>query len=552
MRLLAIGGTFIVLFAFFAFLFARISNKDMSLLYGELEITDSSQIVSKIEGLGIPYQVRGGGAQIFVPSDEVDRLRLTMAGEGLPSGGSVGYEVFDKSEGFGTSTFVQNLNHTRALEGELGRTIGSIQGVRHARVHLVLGKKELFSRESHEPSASLFLKMKGQKRLGKQEILAIQHLVSAAVPSLKVSQISIVDDKGTLLARGQDDQSAHLGAMALEETKLNLENRLKNNLEDLLEKSLGPHKVWVKVTADLETERVHSQEEKYDPESKVARSTQSTEESGDSKEAEGNDAVTVQNNLPQGSATDSKGTQSQNKTNRTEETVNYEISKMIRNLTREAGGIKRLSVAVLVDGTYKPAKDAKGEPVYQARPPEEMKQIDNLVKTSIGFDSNRGDKVEVVNMKFTNPIILAPDEKQGSFMDLSRSEIMKLAENIAMIFVGFLVLLLVVRPILMRAFASYGDASSQAALTSQSSQEMALGGIGLPPELLALDSRSLKPLTSIANQERGAEEGNDMIDLKNIDGRVRAGTLKKAADFVQDQPEEAANVIRNWLKQEKA
>ena len=234
-RLAAIGVVAIGLIAFFAFVTTRLSTADMVLLYSELDLTDSGEIVTRLDEMNIPYQIRGNGGTIMVPGDQVDRARLLIAQEGLPKGGSLGYEIFDRTDGFGSSNFVQNINRLRALEGELARTIGTIASVRQARVHLVLPERQLFSRDRQEPSASVFLRIRGA--LGNQQIVAIQHLVAAAVPGLDTRNISIVDDRGTLLARGTDGDGGGVGLSVAEEMRRNYEMRLGQSLEDLLSRA---------------------------------------------------------------------------------------------------------------------------------------------------------------------------------------------------------------------------------------------------------------------------------------------------------------------------
>src|SRR5690606_23559620 len=193
---MALGGVALASLVFFAYLASRLDSPDMALLYADLDTKDSSQIVAKLDTLAVPYELRANGTQILVPADRALRLRMSLAEEGLPSGGSVGYEIFDKSEGLGASNFVQNINLLRALEGELARTIGSMAQIRSARVHLVLPKRELFSRDQLQPSASIAVSTSGPGQLSKTEVAAIQHLVAAAVPGLKPQRISIVDDQG--------------------------------------------------------------------------------------------------------------------------------------------------------------------------------------------------------------------------------------------------------------------------------------------------------------------------------------------------------------------
>ncbi|MCK5166796.1 MAG: flagellar M-ring protein FliF, partial [Rhodospirillaceae bacterium] len=204
MRLAIMGAVFIGMIAFFIYLATRLTAPQMALLYGDLQGTDSSSIVTQLSSQNIPFELRAGGAEVHVPASRVGEIRLQMAGQGIPSGGSIGYELFDKQSGMGSTNFQQNVNLVRALEGELARTIGTIDSVKSARIHLVMPKRELFQRQQSKPSASVFLKMNGANRLDNQQASAVQHLIAAAVPGLSPQSISIIDSKGELLARGYE------------------------------------------------------------------------------------------------------------------------------------------------------------------------------------------------------------------------------------------------------------------------------------------------------------------------------------------------------------
>ncbi|MFZ0693186.1 MAG: flagellar basal-body MS-ring/collar protein FliF, partial [Alphaproteobacteria bacterium] len=408
---MTLAGVTIGFVAFFAFLVSRLSGPEMSLLYSDLDTSDSGKIIAKLDAQAIPYELRGNGTQIYVPSDRVLRLRMGLAEEGMPSGGSVGYELFDKADALGTTNFVQNVNLERALEGELARTIRSLDTVESARVHLVLPRRQLFSREQEEPSASVVLKLRGAGRFSPQQVAAVENLVASAVPGLKPNRISIVDDKGNLLARPNDSPDGSTSGTGAEEMRLSYEDHLAQSIETLLERSVGPGKIRAEVTADMDFDRISTNAEIFDPDGQVVRSTQTVEEQANSSDNSGQQSVSVAQNLPQtqqtapGAAGQNQqsaatGPTSSNKSNRTEETVNYEISKTVKNQVRESGIIKRVSVAVLVDGTYATAPD--GTKKYTPRGDAEMQQLEKLVRSAIGYDQQRGDVVQLVNMPFAS------------------------------------------------------------------------------------------------------------------------------------------------------
>jgi flagellar M-ring protein FliF len=541
-RLAAMGVVALGLIGFFIYLMTRLSQPDMALLYSELDARDAGGITQKLDQLKIPYQVNAEGTRIQVPADQVGKLRMAIAQAGLPSGGSIGYEIFDKGEGFGTTNFIQNINHLRALEGELARTVSTLTPVQNARVHLVLPKREMFSRTQPTPTASVFLKLRPGAQLSREQILSIQHLIAAAVPQLEPNQISIVDDRGSLLARGMGAGSEELLAASADEKKLAFERRAVQTIEDLLSRTVGYGKVRAQVSTDFDFDRVTTNSEIFDPESQVVRSTQTVEEKNESTDNDPPDPVTVANNLPNAQQTGATGVTptSQTRGSRTEETVNYEISKTVKSHVRESGQVRRMSVAVLVDGSYQAGDN--GQQVYVPRSKEELTQIDALVRSAIGFDAVRGDSIEVVNMRFT-----APDGELAdtgiTILGMQKDDLFRIAEMVVLAIVALLIILLVVRPLMARAFersqeSSGDDDDAERLLTDQSGSQAQLMAPGALAQDLALE------------EAQADEELEQMIDISRVEGRVRASSLRKVGEIVDKHPEEAVSIIRNWLYQE--
>ncbi|MBN8530460.1 MAG: flagellar M-ring protein FliF [Alphaproteobacteria bacterium] len=523
-KLMTIAGTGIVLLALFAFISFRVAQPPMAPLYSGLSMEDSGEIVKELEAQGVPYTLTANGAQVMVPGDRVLRLRMSMAEKGLPNSGSVvGYEVFDRSEALGTSSFVHNVNYLRALEGELSRTIASFSKIESARVHLVMPKRELFSRDKQEPSASVALKLAGGYMLGKAETQAIQHLVANAIPGLKLSRITIVDNKGKLLVKGStEDSENQIDAEAADTYRTSLENRLRNTLEALLEQTVGDGKAKVQVAADINFDRITTNSETYDPDSQVARSVQTIEENENSNERDVKDNVSVANNLPDKNA-DKAGTLSNSSATKTEETTNYEISKVVKNQVQEMGSVNRLSVAVLVDGTY--VTDASGQKVYTPRSQEELDKLAALVKSAIGFDAKRGDTVEVVNMPFSATAEAALNEGP---LDWLKRDFQSIMQTLVLGVVAVLVILLVIRPLVNRALET-----SAAAAAEDAEQRAALGGPGgLAGALADLSSE---------------DDDGALMDISRIDGKVKSAAFKKVNDLVAKHPEETLNVLRQWM-----
>jgi len=543
-RLAALAATGIAVLGFFIFLSSRLSTGGMALLYGDLDPQDSGQIIQTLQSKNIPYDIKAGGKQIFVPGDQVLQLRVSLAESGLPGGGSVGYEIFDNNQGIGTTNFVQNINLVRALEGELARTISAMRNVRGARVHLVMPRRELFSREKQEASASVVLQVQGSSRLNNEQVQAIQHLIAAAVPSMDPQKISVLDDRGQLLARGNGDSTSAAAGTA-DEMRVGFENRMRQAIIELLERTVGLNRVRAEINAEIDYDRVVENAEIFDPDSQVARSTQTVQENENSSENDDQDTVTVQNNLPETEATAAgTGTSAASQVSRTEETVNFEITKTIRNRVKESGQIKRLSVAVLVDGKY--IENDDGDKVWQPRAADELAQLETLVKSAVGFNEQRGDSVEIVNMQFVKLEPLEFDD--GSlFLGISKEEFMQLAEILVLAVVGLLVILLVVRPVLTRLFESMPTALAGGPAGALGDQE----GVALAqltgPEATADMAELLEE-----DEEEVEDESllDQMIDINQVEGRVRASSLKQIGEIVDKHPEEAIAIVRNWMYQE--
>ncbi|AWU96677.1 flagellar basal-body MS-ring/collar protein FliF [Azospirillum ramasamyi] len=538
-RLAAIGGVGLLLIGFFVYLTTRLSSPEMELLYAELQQTEAAAIAKKLEEAKVPFTVDKTGTKIMVPADQVGPMRMRMAAQGLPSGGSVGYELFDKGEGFGATSFMQNINHLRALEGEMARTVQTLNGVQNARVHLVLPKRELFARQQNPATASVFLKLRPGAQLSRENIQAIQQLIAASVPNLDPNRISIVDDKGSLLARGTGSDTAEAMLASAEEKKQAYEGRLARTIEDLLGRTLGYGKVRAEVSADLDFDRITTQSEIFDPESQVVRSTQTVTESNESSDRDPLAPVTVDQNLPTSQASSSASPLSSNKSNRNEETINYEITKTTKSHVREAGTVRRLSVAVLVDGTYQTSRDAP--PAYQPRSEQEIESIKALVRSAVGLDAVRGDSLEVINMRFWSPEddVQKPEEL---FMGMTKDDLFRIAEMVVLGIVAVLIILLVIRPLISRAF-------EKAEMQEEDEMDRLLTDqAGMPAALAAPTGALAQDLALEAAQ--ADEELEQMIDINRVEGRVRASSLRKVGEIVDKHPEEAVSILRNWLYQE--
>jgi len=542
-QMIGLGVTLVGLLGFFAYLALQITEPHYGLLYGGLDLEDSSEIIDRLEAMDVPYELHGVGEGILVPADRIARLRMAMAEEGLPRGGSVGDEIFDQAGALGTTTFLANVNQRRALEGELSRTISALKDVKAARVHLVMPKRELFRRDQVEPSASVTLRMFGGRRLNKRQTAAVQHLVAAAVPGLQPDRITLVDDRGTLLVKGGDAALAGGLATHADEYRIAYETRLKHVIEQLLERSLGPGRVHAEVNAEMDFDQVTMMEETFDPDGQVVRSTQAIEEQTDRAEQNNDGAVTVGNNLPNAGVDGGGGSTNNENIVRTEETVNYEISRTVRNHTQVGGEVKRLSVAVLVGGRER--VDADGEQLADAPlDQQELEEMATLVRSAIGFDPNRGDTVEVRNMPFAEPDM---EDIETSLFDFTKNDILRLIELGVMLVLALIAIFLVVRPAMAKLMPEPVTLDTSAG---------ALGADGTGPggeNLPAIVDENGQVISQIAaagdGPSDGSEEGSGP-EIPGLNDPVRVALIQQARDVIEARPEDAAAIIKQWINQE--
>ena len=521
-RLVALSAVILFLISFFVYIATQLNTTDYSVLYTDLELEDAKQIVERLEGENIKYKLTKNGTEILVPTEVVNKMRVDTAELALASKGSnVGYELFDNTDALGTTNFVQNVNLIRALEGELARSVRSVDNIKSARVHLVLPKREMFSKEEQEPRASVVIRtISGQ--LSPQSVAAIQKLIAASVPKLSVKNVAIVDSSGNLLT--EEKNKALMDLDHNEDLRQEMERQMTDRVQNLLDKSIGEGKSRVQVYLEMDFDQVVTNEEIYDPDGQVVRSEASS--SSSSVTSEKNAPVTVAQNIPNGDNVvngDGNETQSAN----TESTVNYEISKIVRNKVKNSGTISRMTTAVIVDGIYE--KDAEGKIVYRPRTEEEMQKLDELIKSAVGYNQDRGDMVEVKNIQFARNQQLEPEKiEEILILGFTKDEVIRIAEGIGVALVAILVIVLVIRPLINNAFD----------MSNKGTDTRLLGENAEEDNLL---------LSNFLNDDTDA--GADMINLNKIDGRVKASSVKRINDIVEKNPDTAVNIVRGWLYQ---
>jgi flagellar M-ring protein FliF len=542
-RLASLGAVGFAMLGLLAVIALRGPSASMTPIYTELDPREASQMADLLDHQKIPYQVSPAGTQISVAEPDVPRARMLLAKEGLPSGGSLGYELLDRTDSITASPYQQEINQARALEGELARTIRGIRGVKAVRVHLVLPKREPFSRTRQESQASIQLTMTGAARLDRDGVNAIISLVSAAVPGLKPGRVAITDTRGNLLSRPDDTDGASPLIRSLDEARIAAESRLSHAVEDMLDLSLGAGHAHAAAAITFNYDQIRETQERFDPENQVPRSVQTVTSSSKSTESTG--TVSVQNNLPNA---DAGATPSGSTETHQDETTNYEIAKSVRTVVHEQPRVERLSLAVMVDGVTETKADGTTE--WHERSPEELAKINRLVKAAMGFDEKRGDKVEVLSLRFAPEQDEPADAKQallaGAIQGLDISRIIQ--AGLACL-LGLAGLLLVVRPMLRQySQIALAGGSTTASLSGTIGADGVLTPIGDQPALLGAPAETVMGLLP----DGRPREDENMLQIAQIDGQLRASSIRRIAELVERHPDQSLAILRNWMHEEPA
>jgi flagellar M-ring protein FliF len=502
------------------------------LLYSNLDLKEASTVTQALDQAGIKYETKGDGSTIMVARDKVASARLLVAGKGLVTSGSIGYEIFDSSNALGQTDFVQQLNRQRALQGELERTIKGWQGVNSVRVHLVLPKRQIFEDDAEQPSAAVTIAT-GGREASSDMVRAVQNLVAGSVSGMKPEKVSVIDQHGKTLSAASDESLA--GQLA-QDRKTEVEARIAKTVKDMVEGVLGPGKARVNVTADLDLNRITVQEEKFDPDGQVIRSESTNEANTSENKNDDTSAVTATQNIPGGAPGGFQALGSKSGSN--ESVTNYEISKSVRTEVTEPGAIKKIAVAVAIDGVTAPAgKDGKPG-AYTPRTEQERSQLEELIKTAVGFDGARGDQVKVTNIRFPQPEDQALG-KTGILAGFDKNDIMRMAELGVLAIVAIMILIFAVRPFL-KSMMSQG--ANQQALGQPAVTRMVTLSDGSTQEVII--DQSGEP---IAIAGPGGADIDQRIDIAKIEGQVKASSIKRVSEFVDKHPDESVAILRTWL-----
>ncbi|MGR3321919.1 MAG: flagellar basal-body MS-ring/collar protein FliF [Pseudooceanicola sp.] len=508
-------------------------------LYRDLTPGESARVVEELEQAGFRVQVDGSGTVVNVPREDMARARMELAGLGLPNDGTPGWELFDDASGLGMNTFMQRVNRLRALEGELARSIQTIEGVDAARVHLVLPEREPFSREKPRPSASVIVRGRGSRQISLRQAQSIRALVAAAVPDLAPGSVTVLSASGeTILA--EDGQSS--AEATLQNVRVGIEDRLAQRITEILSARVGAGNARVQVSVDLTTERQVVREQSFDPNQRVVRSTETREETReDSKPARGE--VGVADDIPAALA-DGAPSVAKNSASTTDEIVNYEIGGTQREIVREPGEIEKVSVAVLVNGIYNVQDDGTVE--YEERPAEELAQLQGLVQGAIGFEEGRGDSVSVVSLRFMDYSMDVGEPVSQSFTQMIEENLSSVLRGAFALALTALILLFGVRPALRKlgemepkeiAELPAGSDGKTPALTNQSQ-----GGQQTPPAMP--DPSVYRSGTVLDPLPDGPGE---VVRLASVQGGIQKGFISSVSDMIEREPEDALKVVKSWL-----
>ena len=477
---------------------------DFKLLYANLSPEDAGTIVEKLKSQKVPYEVSNNGLTIRVASDKIHEIRLQLASEGLPEGSDVGLEIFEDTP-LGMTDFIQKLNYQRALQGELTRTIKTLDAVAQARVHLVIPKDNLFRKEKPRGKASVTLKIKSGKTLSEEQIQGIVHLVSSSVGSIQASDVVVVDLKGNLLSGGKEPSKEAMMSASNFKHKLRVEKELQAKIIKMLEDALGPGNIIAKVSTDLDFEQVERTEEIFDPDSQVVRSENQITENSKGAIPPGG-IPGVQALVPSGE--DANGVVGQAaERNKSNAVFNYEINKVVRRVSKPVGEIAKLSVAVMINGTM------EGDPAeYKPRTPEEMAKYLQIVQSAVGYDQERGDVIQVENIQFDRSQM---DKEKA---ELERAEQIDMAMEVGKLVVGLIFLIMfftrVIRPIITWMTTS----------------------VEVIPDTDQL---------GVADIDAVDEEKRRLSEMASEAAHIR----ESVGEFVSNDPKYTAGVIRKWMRE---
>jgi flagellar M-ring protein FliF len=510
----------------------------MTVLASDLDPPSAQQIAGELTTRKIPFRLEG--SKIFVPDGDLAAARGMMGANGLSTQGITGYEIFDRGNDLAVTDFDQQVKLTRALEGELARTIVSVRGITHARVHLVLPRREPFAHDRQRAQASVMLSVAGRQALSAEAVQSVVNLVAAGVPGLRPQDVTVVDSNLHLLVQAGEGNDPRARSAHEDDVRQKTEARLAQAVELMLERSLGPGHVHAEASIRMNFDKINETQEKFDPDGSVVRSTQSV--SSSAKSTDKAPAVSVQNNLPNA---DAGASATGNQEGRQEETTNYEIGKTVRAIVHDQPQIERVSLAVMVDGTDTVGAD--GKHAWKPRDQAELDQIDKLVKSAVGFDDKRGDRLDVVSMPFVDAmesVDTTPVSRPGKM----NGDLVTFVQMVALGVVGFGIIILTARSI----FAALNKQPTTLSLAGGSQGQIGAGGgyaPGQPPGALAIEQSAAEAGRAAAAP---SADDDETLVISNIQGQMRASSVRKVLHLVDQHPDTTLGIIRGWISSDSA
>jgi flagellar M-ring protein FliF len=511
----------------------------MTVLASDLDPQSAQQIAAELTGRKIPYRV--DGSQILVPDADLANARSLLTVSGGSNGAITGYEIFDRGNDLAVTDFDQQVKLTRALEGELARTIVSVHGIIHARVHLVLPRREPFAHDRQHAQASVMLTVPGRQTLSTEAVQSVVNLVAAGVPGLRPQDVTVVDSNLHLLVQAGDGNDPRTRSASEDEIRQKTEARLAQAVEAMLERSLGPGHVHAEAAIRMNFDKVNETQERYDPDGSVVRSTQNV--TSNNKTTDKTGPVSLQNNLPNA---DAGAPVSGSQEGRQEETTNYEIGKTVRAIVHDQPQVERITLAVMVDGID--VVEADGKHTWKAREQPELDQIDKLVKSAVGFDEKRGDRLDIVSMPFVTTLEAAeatPLARPGK----ANGDLVTFVQMIAFGVVGFGIIILTARSI----FAALNKQSPNLTIAGAAMGEIAGGGISI-----GLTGPGQQGSAPLGIGHGGSEIGqartddDDTMTMSNVHGQMRASSIRKVTQLVDQHPDTTLGIIRAWIATDHA
>jgi flagellar M-ring protein FliF len=502
-------------------------------LYGSLAEKDASEVMEALRQAGADFRIDEASGMVMVPSAKLKEIRMQLAGQGLPNGAGMGFELLQQDTGFGTSQVVERARYQQALQGELARTIATIGSVQSARVHLAIPKQSVFVRKRQPPSASVTLRLHNGRALEAAQVEAIVHLVASSIPELEPGRVAVIDQKGRLLSDEQESRELKLSANQFEHTR-RIEEHYRARIEDLLAPIVGRDKVRAQVAADVDFTVTEETQERYDPDQPALRSEQLNEEKSRGLGAGGGVPGALANQPPAAGNAPENAEEGPEEPETTinasrQSTRNYELDRVISHTRMSPISLRRLSVAVVVDDIATTAED--GSVSMRERTPEEIERLTELVREAVGFDARRGDSVRVMNSSFLNPEPVAELPEVPLWEQDWFTELVKQVGGLVLV---LLLILFVLKPTLRRLTASPAELA---------------GGSDVEP------ARVEGPMGSTEAGGSAAQDpllGSDGQPLQLPGGARYENIMDAARQLVDEDPKRVAQLVKTWMSEEAA